>query len=35
MSLIPAVTLVVIAALAVLGLVGYLLDRNADRHEGP
>jgi len=35
MSLIPIVSLVVIAALAVLGLLGYLIDRGADRHEGP
>jgi hypothetical protein len=35
MSLIPIVSLIVIGALAVLGLLGYLIDRSADRHEGP
>ena len=35
MSLVLIVSLVVIAAVAVLGLVGHLIDRSADRHEGP
>lgn len=35
MSLVLIVSLVVIGALAALGLIGYLIDRNADRHEGP
>jgi hypothetical protein len=35
MSLIPIVSLIVIVALVVLGLLGYLIDRSADRHEGP
>jgi len=35
MSLVLIVALVVIGAVAVLGLVGYLIDRSANRHEGP
>jgi hypothetical protein len=35
MSLVLIVTLVVIGALVVLGLAGYLIDRSANRREGP
>jgi hypothetical protein len=35
MSLVFIVVLVVIGAVALLGLAGYLIDRNADRREGP
>lgn len=35
MSLVVIVVPVVIGAVALLGLVGYLIDRSADRHEGP
>jgi len=35
MSLVPVVALVVIGAVAVLGLLGYLIDRSATRREGP
>jgi hypothetical protein len=35
MSLVPIVALVVVVAVVVLGLFGYFIDRNADRHEGP
>jgi hypothetical protein len=35
MSLVFIVALVVIGAVALLGLAGYLIDRSADRHEGP
>jgi preprotein translocase subunit Sss1 len=28
------VSVIVIVALALLGLIGYLIDRSADRHEG-
>lgn len=33
MSLVLIVSLVVIGAVAVLGTIGYLIDRSADRHE--
>jgi hypothetical protein len=33
MSLIVNVSLIVVAAVVVLGVIGYLIDRSADRHE--
>jgi hypothetical protein len=35
MSLVLIVALVVVVAVVLLGVVGCLIDRSADRHEGP
>jgi hypothetical protein len=35
MSLVAIVALVVIGAVALLGFIGYLIDRSADRQERP
>ena len=35
MSLVLVVAVIVIGVVIVLGLLGYLIDRSADRHEGP
>jgi hypothetical protein len=35
MSLVLVVAVIVLVVVILLGLLGYLIDRSADRHEGP